>query len=61
MPEFPPSAPCSLASYHEEHQAFLRWLTEDTPAPYPVEEAREDVRVMELAYEAAESGRTISC
>ena len=58
VPEFLVWAPCSRQSYHEEHQAFLRCLTGGAPIPYPGEQAREDVRIMELVYEAAESGRT---
>jgi len=60
-PEFPPRAPVSQSSYEREIRLFVDAILNDAPVAYPAEEGREDVRILELIYDAAESGRTIRC
>jgi len=59
LPDFEVRAPSGPASYVNENRAFIRSILDDTPCPYPGEEGREDVRLVELAYRSAETGRTL--
>jgi len=59
LPDFAVRTPVSPSSYRGEVHAFVRCVLDDTPSPYPGEEGRQDVRLVALAYEAAEHGRTL--
>ena len=59
LPELLARAPSSQDSYLIEDQAFVRSVLEDTPVRYPATQAQQDVRLMELVYEASEQGRTV--
>lgn len=60
LPGLGARAPVSQQSYIGEDKAFLQSLLDGTPVPYPGSSAREDVRIMELAYESAACGRTVA-
>ena len=60
LPDFAVRTPVSPSSYQNEVRAFVRCILDDTPPPYPGEEGRHDVRLVGLAYEAAEHGRTLA-
>jgi len=59
LPDFGLRAPVSPSSYVNEDRAFVRSILDDAPSPYPGEEGREDVRILQLAYESAEHARTL--
>ena len=59
LPDFAVRTPVSPCSYLGEDRAFVGCVLDDTPSPYPGEEGRQDVRLVALAYEAAEHGRTL--
>ena len=60
LPQLPPRTPVSQESYLGEDTAFVHSLLNGTPVPYPGSSGREDVRIMELAYESAACGRTVA-
>ena len=59
LPDFKARTPVSEDSYVNENTAFVRCVLDDTPSPYPGEEGREDVRLVELAYRSAQTGTTL--
>ncbi|MFH0966022.1 MAG: Gfo/Idh/MocA family oxidoreductase [Planctomycetota bacterium] len=59
LPPFGVRTPVSAQSYLNENEAFLRSVLDDTPSPYSGEEAREDVRIMELIYDSTDQRKTL--
>ncbi|MFH0964437.1 MAG: Gfo/Idh/MocA family oxidoreductase [Planctomycetota bacterium] len=60
LPKLWVRTPSSEMSYLNEDAAFLRYVLDDVPSPYSGEEGREDVRILELIYDAAEQEKKLN-